>query len=45
MTVLPTMFFLLINFKYNEFAKTVEGEVMNLATAVQMVLARSGITR
>ena len=31
--------------KYNEFAKTVEGEVMNLATALQMVLARSGLTR
>jgi hypothetical protein len=31
--------------KYNEFSKTVDGEVMNLATLLQMVLARSGLTR
>lgn len=31
--------------KYNEFAKIVDDEVMNLATSLQMVLARSGLTK
>lgn len=31
--------------KYNEFSKTVDGEVVNLATALKMVLSKSGLTR
>lgn len=31
--------------KYNEFAITVDGEVMNLATALKMILSKSGIVR
>ncbi len=31
--------------KYNEFAKTVDGEITNLATALQMVLSKSGLVR
>ena len=31
--------------KYNEFSITVDGEVMNLATALKMVLSKSGIVR
>lgn len=31
--------------KYNEFSVTVDGEVMNLATALKMVLSKSGIVR
>jgi hypothetical protein len=31
--------------KYNEFAKTVDGEVTNLSTALKMVLSKSGMVR
>ncbi len=31
--------------KYNEFSVTVDGEVMNLATALKMALSKSGIVR
>jgi len=31
--------------KYNQFAKTVDNEVTNLATSLQMVLAKSGLVR
>ncbi|MFY9090288.1 hypothetical protein [Arcobacter aquimarinus] len=31
--------------KYNEFSKTVEGEVTNLATSMQMALSRTGLIR